>query len=104
MGDGKSELSLLSCSGKLFIQLYLSSPSTANVLLQSLDNTAGLTSAPVPACGYSTAGEPFGACLYSGYSTTAGSLFDVAFSCCVFTLGSIRLSNKGCQPAICSDV
>ena len=33
IGDGKSELSLLSCSGKLYIQLYLSSPNTA-VLLQ----------------------------------------------------------------------
>ena len=65
MGDGKSELFLLSCSGKLFIQLYPSSPSTAVMLLQLLDNTAGLTFAPVLACGYSAASEPFGACLYS---------------------------------------
>ena len=34
IGDGKSELSLLSCSDKLFIQLYPSSPSTAVMLLQ----------------------------------------------------------------------
>ena len=33
IGDGKTELSLLSSSGKLYIQLYPSSPSTA-VLLQ----------------------------------------------------------------------
>ena len=38
IGDDKSELSLLSCSGKLFIQLYSSSPSTAAMLLQELDN------------------------------------------------------------------
>ena len=43
IGDGKSELSLLSYSGKLYIQLYPSSPSTAAVLLQLLDVTAGLT-------------------------------------------------------------
>ena len=50
-----------------------------------LDNTAGLTSAPIPACGYSPTGEPFGACLYSGYSTTVGGLFGAAFPCCVHT-------------------
>ena len=49
IGDGKSKLSLLSCSGKLYIQLYPSSPSTAVVLLQLLDVTAGLTLAPDPA-------------------------------------------------------
>ena len=92
--DGKTELSLLSCSGKLYIQLYPSSPSTAHMLQQKLDNTTGLTSAHVPACGYSTAGKPFGACLYSGYSTTAWSLFGVAFPYCVFTQGSSRLSNN----------
>ena len=32
IGDGKTELSLLSCSGKLYIQLYLSSASTAALL------------------------------------------------------------------------
>ena len=48
----------------------------------------------VPACGYSTAGEPFGACLYSGYNSTAGSLFGVVFSCYVFTQGSSTLSNN----------
>ena len=34
IGDDKSELSLLSCSGKLFIQLYPSSHSTIVMLLQ----------------------------------------------------------------------
>ena len=34
IGDGKTELSLLSCSGKLYIQLYPSSPSTAALLQQ----------------------------------------------------------------------
>ena len=48
IGDGKSELSLLGCSGKLYIQLYPSSPSTAAILLQWLDMTAGLTLAPAP--------------------------------------------------------
>ena len=46
IGNGKSELSLL---GKLFIQLYPSSPSTAAMILQLLDETAGLTLAPAPA-------------------------------------------------------
>ena len=32
IGDDKYELSLLSCSGKLYIQLYPSSPSTAVLL------------------------------------------------------------------------
>ena len=32
IGDGKPELSLLSCSGKLYIQVYPSSPSTAALL------------------------------------------------------------------------
>ena len=36
------------------------------MLLQLLDNTAGLTQAHVPTCGYSAVGEPFGVCLYSG--------------------------------------
>jgi len=34
IGDDKSELSLLSCSGKLYIQLNSSSPSTATLLQQ----------------------------------------------------------------------
>ena len=63
------------------------------MLLQLLDNTARLTSASVPACGYSAAGEPFGACLYSGYSTTAGGIFGAAFPSCVFTQENSRLSN-----------
>jgi hypothetical protein len=41
-------LSLLSCSGKLYIQLYPSSLSTAVMLLQRLDVTAGLTLTPAP--------------------------------------------------------
>ena len=57
-----------------YIQLYPSSPSTTPMLQQWLDNTVGLTSAPVPACGYSPASEPFGVCLHNVYSTTAGSL------------------------------
>ena len=64
------------------------------MLLQLPDNTSGLTSVLVPTCGYSAAGEPFGACLYNGYSTTAGGLFGTAFPYCVFTQGSSRLSNK----------
>ena len=48
-----NSLSLLSYSGKLYIQLYPSNPSTqicqAVMLLQWLDVTAGLTLAPVPA-------------------------------------------------------
>ena len=71
----------------------LSYPSTAAMLLQLLDNIAGLTLAPAPACGYSLAGEPFGACLYNSYSTTSGSLFGAAFPYCVFTQGNNRLSN-----------
>ena len=63
----------------------LSSPNTAVMLLQLLDNTTGLTLVPASACGYSLAGEPFGACLYSGYSTTTESLFGAAFPCYVFT-------------------
>ena len=43
-----NSLFLISCSGKLFIQLYPSSPSTAAMLLQLLDMTAGLTLAPAP--------------------------------------------------------
>ena len=62
------------------------------VLVQLSCCKAGLTSAPVPACGYSMAGEPFGACLYSGYSTIAESFFDAAFSFCVFTQENNRLS------------
>ena len=46
------------------------------------------------------AGEPFSACLYSGYSTTAGGLFDAAFPCCVFTQGSSRLSNSKMCPCL----
>ena len=88
IGDGKTELTLLSCSDKLYIQLYPSNPSTAHMLQQ-----AGLTSAPVPACGYSAAGEPFDACLCSGYSITAEGLFDAVFLCCVFIQESSRLSN-----------
>ena len=84
-------LFLLSCSGKLYIQLYPSSPSTAVMLLQWLDNTAGLTLAPAPARGFSAAGEPCGAYTYSGYSIIAGSLFSAAFPYCVFTQGSSRL-------------
>ena len=64
------------------------------MLLQLLDNTTVLTSVPVPACGYSAAGEPFGACLYSGYSTIAGSLFGAAFPYRVFIQGCRRLSNN----------
>ena len=41
-----NSLSLLSSRGKLYIQLYPSSPSTAAMLLQWLDKTAGLTLAP----------------------------------------------------------
>ena len=48
---------------------------------------------PVPACGYSPAGEPFDACLYIDYSTTVGSLFGVVFPCCVFIQENSRLSN-----------
>ena len=46
-----------------------------------------------PCCGYSAAGEPFGACPFYGYSTTAGSLFSAVFSCRAFALGSSRLLN-----------
>ena len=34
IGDGKSELTLLSCSGKLYIQLYSSNSSTTVMLQQ----------------------------------------------------------------------
>ena len=71
----------------------LSSPSTAAMLLQLLDNTVGLTSVPVPACGYSVVGESFDACLHSSYSTTVGGWFGIAFPCRVFTQGNSRLSN-----------
>ena len=57
----------------------------------------------VPACGYSTAGEPFGACLYSGYSTTVGELFGAVFPCCVFIQESSRLSNKGYMDGLAAD-
>ena len=49
MRDGKSELSLLSCHGSLFIQLYPSSLSTAVILLQLLDVTVGLILVSAPA-------------------------------------------------------
>ena len=74
------------------------------MLLQLLDNIAGLTLAPAPACGYSLAGEPFGACLYNSYSTTAGSLFGAVFPFCVFTQGSNRLSNKHLMLILCLSV
>ena len=80
IGDGKSELSLLSCSGKLYIQLYPSSPSIAAMLLQLLDVTAGLTLAPAPA---------------AATVQQQGALFGVAFSCCAFIQGmQRRLCNK----------
>ena len=48
-----NSFSLLSCSGKLYKQLYSSNPSAqtcqADMLLQWLDVTAGLTLAPAPA-------------------------------------------------------
>ena len=44
---------------------------------------------PASVCGYSTAGEPFGACTCSGYSIIIESLFDAAFSYRVFTQGAV---------------
>ena len=83
MGDGNSELSLLSYSDKLYIQLYPSSPSTAVVLQQLLDVTAGLPLAHAPtvatvrqvslsasapaAATVQQQGSPFGACPCRAY-------------------------------------
>jgi len=62
-----NSFSLLSCSGKLYIQLYPSNPTVTRC-----DSRADFDACPC--CGYSAAGEPFGACPCSSYSATAGSL------------------------------
>ena len=87
IGDGKSELSLVSCSGKLYIQLYPSSPSTVVMLLQLLDVTAGLTLAPAPVVATvrqvsRSAPVPAAAIVHQ-----QGALFGTAFNCCAFTQG-----------------
>ena len=62
-----NSFSLLSCSGKLYIQLYPSNPTVTRC-----DSRADFDACPC--CGYSVTGEPFGTCPCSGYSATAGSL------------------------------
>ena len=63
-----NSLSLLSCSEKLYIQLYSSNPTVTRC-----DSMADFGACAC--CGYSAAGEPFGVYLCSGYSAAAGSPF-----------------------------
>ena len=82
-----NSLSLLSCSEKLYIQLYSSNPTVTRC-----DSMADFD--VCPCCEYSAAGKSFGVCPCCSYSTTAGSFFSVVFLYRVFTHGSSRLLNK----------
>ena len=92
IGDVKSKLSLLCYSGKLYIQLYPSSPSTATMLLQLLDMTAGLTLAPAPAIAIVWQVSRSVPAPVAATVQQRGALFGAAFICCAFRQGMQKIS------------
>ena len=74
-----NSLTSLSCSGKLYIQLYLSNPSTQTctgchaATVTRFDSRTDFGA--YPCYGYSAIGEPFDACPCHGYNTVAAKPF-----------------------------
>ena len=91
IGDVKSEVSLLSCSDKLYIQLYPSSSSTAAMLLQLLDGTARLTLTYALAVATVRQVSRSAPAPVAATVQQQGGLFDAAFPCCALTQGTQKI-------------